>query len=250
MILRADHLSYAYARRPALRDVSFSVKPGDRVALVGPNGAGKSTLLRLLCGALTPSSGAVLLNGRPLHRASLSARASSLAYVAPSAVFGAPLSVRRIIEIGRRVRPPRPGLIDDVIARFDLDDLTDTNAQLLSAGQRQRVSLARACAQLADAEEGVLLADEPTSAMDPRYTRLTFDVFDEISARGVAVVAAIHDLTGAVRFATAGVVLDAEGALIAADSSEDALSTDTLERAFGVDFIRAHTPAGVVVTTR
>lgn len=250
MILRAENLCFSYSQRPALRDVSFTVRAGERVALVGPNGSGKSTLLRLLCGALAPTAGSVRLGDQPLRESSLSQRASKLAYMAPTPVFGAPLSVRRIVELGRRARPPRPGLVGQTLERFELTTLAETNAQLLSAGQRQRVSLARACAQLADADGAALLADEPTSAMDPYFTRLTFEVFGELSARGVAVVAAIHDLTAAARFADAGVVLDSQGSLLTADSSPEALSTDTLERAFGVDFIRVDTPVGDVLTTR
>ncbi len=157
--------------------------------------------------------------------------------------------MRRIIELGRRRRPARPDLISGALERFELTALADRNAQLLSAGQRQRVSLARAWAQLVDSAAGVLIADEPTSAMDPRYTSLAFAALRELSAGGIAVVAAIHDLTSAARFAESALLLGEGGRPLACGSSADALSVERLREAFGVDFIRLDTPAGTVVTT-
>jgi len=250
VILGAHELGFSYtAGATALTNVTLNVRAGERVALVGPNGGGKSTLLRLLCGALTPSAGRVTLDGRPLADVPLARRAALLAYVAPSATFGAPLPVRRIVELGRRRRPARPDLITSALERFELNALSDRNAQLLSSGQRQRVSLARAWAQLSDCDSGVLVADEPTSAMDPRYTRLALAALRELSESGVAVVAALHDLTSAARFADSALVLGEGGRPLACGSSAEALSTERLREAFGVDFLRLDTPAGTVITT-
>jgi len=250
VILCAREVGFSYSRgAPALRDISFGVRAGERVALVGPNGGGKSTLLRVLCGALRATHGEVSLRGRALADVPLAERAGLIAYVAPGATFGAPLAVRRVIELGRRRRPARRDLIDAALERFELSGLAERNAQVLSAGQRQRVSVARAWAQLADCEEGVLIADEPTSAMDPKHAGLAFGALTELSGQGVAVLAAAHDLTRAARFAESALLLGAGGRLLAKGSCESALSTDRLKDAFGVDFVRVETPAGAVLTT-
>ncbi len=247
-ILSTRDLSYAYRRGAlVLSEIDVSIAAGERVALVGPNGAGKSTFCRLLCAVLTPRSGVVELDGTPITSVPLAQRAAQLAYIAPAATFGAPLSVRRVIELSRRQRPAAPELINETLDRFELTDLAERNAQTLSGGQRQRVSLARAWAQLADSGRAILIADEPTSAMDPRYAQLAFAALHDLSSRGVAVLAALHDLSAAARFAESALLLSAEGRPLACGSSENALSTDRLGQAFGVDFVRADTAAGRVL---
>ncbi len=138
-------------------------------------------------------------------------------------------------------------IIDETIERFELGDLADRSVLKLSAGQEQRVSVARAWAQLADADRGVLIADEPTSAMDPRFARLALESLRELAGRGVAVVAVIHDLSAACRFAESAVVLGADGRVISSGSTATALCAERLREAFGIDFVRADTPGGMVI---
>jgi len=103
VILSAHGLGYSYGRGGrALDGVDLEVEAGSRVALVGPNGAGKSTLLRALAGALRPGAGRVELDGRPIERVGLRERAGLLSFVA-SGDRGAPLTARRVIELGRQI---------------------------------------------------------------------------------------------------------------------------------------------------
>ena len=258
VILSARGLSYAYGRsgrrggrRRALDGVDLDVEAGARVALVGPNGAGKSTLLRALAGALRPGSGRVELDGRPIERVPLRERAGLLSFVA-SGDRGAPLTARRVIELGRRRRPAAAVVLEEVAGRLELGGLLERETWSLSAGERQRVSLARALAQVWDAPRGVVLADEPTSAMDPRFVLLSVEALRAASERGIAVAAAMHDLTLARRFATDAVVLEAGegsgGRVLGSGPAGEALSAARLAEAFGVDFVVEETGSGAVVS--
>ena len=250
MTLAADDLTFAYRRgRPAVRGVSLDIPPGVRTALVGPNGAGKSTLCALLVGALVARKGRVTLAGRPLVRTPRHLRAGLLSYMNGAASFGAPLTASHVIALSRRCRPDDPGVIDTVTERLGLGPLMGSPVTELSAGQAQRVSLARAVAQVWDAEGAVLIADEPTSAMDPRFAQRSLDVLSELSSRGVGVLAAMHDLTAAARFASHAVVMADGGTVAHAGPAGEVLTPAHLRGVFGVDFASGQTAGGPVVTT-
>ena len=229
-MLSLRDVSYAYPDgTPALRGASLDLAAGERAALVGPNGSGKSTLCRVAIGALRPTSGRAELGGRPAHALGSRERAGRVAYVSPSARFGSPLTARRVIELG--------GLLETTVWR-------------LSDGERQRVSLARAAAQVWDAGEALLVADEATSAMDPRLTAATLELLLELSDRGVALLTAAHDLTFARRLAQTALVMRSDGSPASCGAAAEAMAPARLREAFGVEFVEARTEAGLVVTTR
>jgi iron complex transport system ATP-binding protein len=232
----------------ALDRVSFSIDCGERVALVGPNGAGKSTLCRLVIGALAPTSGVVEIGGKQASRMRARERAARTAYVASAARFGSPLTVRRVLELSRRLRASGDEAVRAMIERLELGGILEESIWRLSAGQRQRVSLARAAAQVWDSDGAVLVADEATAAMDPRFAVMTLELFQELSERGVAVLTAMHDLSLARRFAQSAIVLGDGGRLLAAGPAEEAMAPARLREAFGIDFFESRTPAGPMVT--
>ena len=248
MIVSARDLSYRYPDGAlALDGVSFDVSRGERVALVGPNGAGKSTLCRVIIGALNPTSGVVEIGGRRGSRLRGRERAARTAYVASAGRFGSPLTVQRVLELSRRLRPDDPGAVASVVDRLELGDLVDASVWRLSAGQRQRVSLARAAAQVWDAEGAILVADEATAAMDPRFAVMAVELFQELSERGVAVLAAVHDLSLARRFATSAVVLDESGRVLVRGPAGESMAPERLREAYGIDFFETSTRVGPVL---
>ena len=250
MSLAAHELWYRYrGGGDVVRGVSLSIGPGERVALIGPNGAGKSTLCRLLVGARRPKSGRVTWDGRPIGSLSRRDRAGAVSFMASSPRFATPLTAGRVVELGRRMRPDAPGVIEEVAERLEVGSLLATPVWELSAGQRQRVSAARALAQVWDAEGAVLVADEPTSAMDPRYARLTFDALHAFCERGGAVVAALHDIAAARVFATRALGLSAGGETAALGPVEEAMGVDRLREVFGVEFEEIPAPDGTVYVT-
>jgi phosphonate transport system ATP-binding protein len=167
-----------WGERVALKDVSMSIESGERVALIGPSGSGKSTLLRLLGGALSPSEGSVLIDGRCLEHFSPSQirqHRASMGVIAQGGCLVPQLSVHRNVTAGRLPYWPWYKTLASLIwslekeethARLDSVGLAERQwdvTSTLSGGQQQRVAIARALA----GHPKVLLADEPTAGLDP-----------------------------------------------------------------------------------
>lgn len=228
---------------PVLRGVTLSLTPGRVCVVIGPNGAGKSTLLRLLLGSLTAKSGEVTLDGAAIDRIAPGARAGRVAYIAQRPELAEDLSVREAVSLGRLHRPRDEAAIDDAMQRMELTSLSHRGVRTLSAGQQQRVGVARAIAQLSGTasvtggKSTVILADEPCSAMDPRFAMLTLSELRREARSGRAVLVVLHDLPLAGRVADDAIVLDETGRAIAQGPASEVLNTDVLRRAFGVEFV-------------
>lgn len=243
MSLDAENLSFAYRPgTPVLRGVSAALEPGAVTAILGPNGSGKSTLLRCLLGLLTPGEGRVTLDGRPVHAIPEPERAGLLAYVpqSPSVAFG--FSVLDIVALGCGPRCPAGRAGEEAMRALEgvgLAERADEPFSELSMGQQQRVVLARAMAQLRGGGAGrALLADEPTSAMDPRHAMRAMGLLRDQAGAGRVVAVVLHDLTAALRFADRALLLDRSGRVAACGPVREALGDTTLERVFGIRFVR------------
>jgi iron complex transport system ATP-binding protein len=241
MSMQIDHLSFAYPRVDVLNDVTVTAAHSRITAVIGPNAAGKSTLLRCMVGAISPQRGCVRIDGRPAHKLSARNIARRIAYVPQRSNVAAAFTVREVVELGRYALPVNRSKVDDAIARLDLSDIVDRPYPTLSVGQQQRVTLARAVAQLS--RDGHLLLDEPTSAMDLLHIRQSVMLLRELAATGVTIVIAMHDLALAASFVDE-VWLLAGGRLISAGSACDVLNADRLASVFGVDFEWIATPLG------
>ncbi|MEV2237008.1 thiol reductant ABC exporter subunit CydD [Micromonospora sp. NPDC049891] len=168
--IRFESVTVAYERTTALRDVSLTIRPGERIAIIGPSGAGKSTLLNLLLGFVSPTDGRVTVGGVDLAGADLDAWRRQVAWVPQRAhLFAASLADN--IRLGTPDATPaaltaavRAAALDEVVTTLPdgLDTLLGERGHGLSSGQRQRVALARAF--LRDAP--VVLLDEPTARLD------------------------------------------------------------------------------------
>lgn len=248
-MLSATGLYFAYPgprsdRGDVVRGVSLDLPPGKVTALLGPNGAGKSTLLRLLLGTLTPTAGSVRLGGDDLSRVPVWRRAAAVAYIGQRSSLAGPMTVRRVVELGRHAVGASDRAIERAMERAGVAQAADRLFETLSAGQQQRVALARAMCQL-DRGDAVatpsplgrtLLADEPVSAMDPRHALEALAMLREVAAQGVAVGVVLHDLTLALRYADLAVLLDETGALVASGAAGEVLRPEVLAPAYGVGF--------------
>ncbi|SIN33286.1 thiol reductant ABC exporter subunit CydD [Micromonospora cremea] len=189
-----ESVTVAYERTTALRDVTLTVRPGERIAIIGPSGAGKSTLLGLLLGFITPTSGRVTVDGVDLATADPDAWRRQLAWVPQRAhLFAASLADN--IRLGARDTPPdalttavRDAALDDVVAGLPdgLETLLGERGHGLSSGQRQRVALARAF--LRDAP--VVLLDEPTARLDTAAEAVVLDATRRLVAGRTALLVA------------------------------------------------------------
>ena len=197
--------------RAVLDGAAMAVAPSELVGLVGPNGAGKTTMLRALAGLQEPDEGSVLLDGRSIGGIEPRALARDLAYLPHGAPCHWPLPVERVVALGRlphlgRFGSPASGDADVIEAALQLSGVAqfrDRPVQTLSSGERARVMIARALAQ----EPRVLLADEPTVALDPYHQLRVLDLLRDRARAGSAVVAVLHDLSLAARFCSRVVLL-------------------------------------------
>jgi ABC-type cobalamin/Fe3+-siderophores transport system ATPase subunit len=235
-VIEAVGLWLERGRRTVLRGADLDLRPGDALALVGPNAAGKSTLLRALAGLLAPVRGEVLLEGRPLPAWSRSAVARRVALVAAEDEAPDRLTVEDRVALGRYPHrgPLAPFTEDDraavsrALCLTEIEHLSRRSLGTLSAGERQLALLARGLAQ----DPVVLLLDEPASHLDVRHQLHLFRVLDEVRARGVAVLAVIHDLQRAA-WATRMALLH-EGRIAAQGSPSEVLESEALGAAFGI----------------
>ncbi len=232
MMLRGERLTVAYGARPVFEGVDFAVLPGRFVALIGPNGGGKSSLLRVLAGVQKPTAGRV-------------SRAGKVALIAPSMDPPGDLTPVDLAAYGlaanRRfwqwtLAPDDEQRIHAALARCNLSERYEDPIASMSAGEVQRAWIAAALATCAD----VLLIDEPTTHLDLRFQIEILKMLRELTRSGVSVVAAVHDLTLAARFAD-DVALLANGAL-AMGPPDEVLEARALSEAYGIAVSTHHHP--------
>ncbi len=236
--LQAQNLSVDLGRRRALEAVDLTLEGGLFTVVIGPNGAGKSTLLRALAGLVRPRSGDVALDGRTVASLTATERARTIAYLPQGGSIAWPLPVADAVALGRLPYGERPGAlppagriaVGTALAAVGLSGFESRPTTELSGGERARVLLARALAT----EAPVLLADEPVTALDPRHQLVVLDVLKARSRAGAVVVAVMHDLALAARFADR-LVLIAEGRVRAEGAPAAVLTPAELARSFGIE---------------
>jgi iron complex transport system ATP-binding protein len=180
-------------------------------------------------------------------------RAKRIAYLPQSGGVSWPLPVRDVVALGRlphgeapdALRPEGERAVAEAVAAVGLLGFEDRPVTELSGGERARALLARALA----VEAPVLLADEPVAALDPRHQLLVLAVLRERARAGATVVAVMHDLALASRFADRMVLLD-QGRLVADGTPVEVLTAARLESVFGIEAVVAGAGEGLTVTAR
>jgi iron complex transport system ATP-binding protein len=239
-MLEARSVSMAIGGATLVDGIDLRVEGGEMVAIAGPNGAGKSTLLRLLSGDLRAVSGEVRLKGRnlqtypprqlALHRAMLSQHVS----------VSFPFTVEEIVHMGAGDlgRATARRLADVALHEVGLHGLRHRKLPTLSGGEQQRAHFARILVQLACGEAahgpGLLLLDEPTSSLDLRHQIELVETARQRAQGGTAVIAVLHDLNLAMRFADRIILLH-RGRLAIDGGPRDAVTAETIRRIFEID---------------
>ena len=234
--LAATEIAILRSGRKVLDSVSLLAAGGEFVALIGPNGAGKTTLLKALAGLEAPAKGHVTINGAEAHALAPRRRARLVSYLPQAREVAWAITAEAVVALGRfaygtpqRLSPGDRAAVDRALAATDAEIFRVRTMPTLSGGEHARVHLARALA----AETPLLLADEPTAALDPRHANAIMGALAAKAEAGGLVIAALHDLRLAQRFCTRTVVLDL-GAVIADDAPGNALTPALLHKVFGV----------------
>ncbi|WP_428606062.1 ABC transporter ATP-binding protein [Sedimenticola sp.] len=235
--LHGNNLAVSLGGVTILKGVDFNLQAGEMLGLIGPNGAGKTTLLRLLAGLLPPLSGNLFWEGTDYLKQAPRERAKRLSYLAQSGTAHWPMSVERLVALGRlphlsdwqQPGPTDEVLIEQTMAETDLTAFRTRQFNTLSGGERSRVLLARALV----AEPDVLLADEPVAALDLAHQIEVMSLLQCYCQKGGAVVVVLHDLRLAAHYCHRLMLLVA-GKTLAEGVPETVLTEANMAHAFGV----------------
>ena len=205
-ILSLNNLYAGYGQTEILHNLSIYIDPNEIVAIIGPNGAGKSTAMKSVLGLLNITGGTITLNGDEItHTPAAEVVRLGISYVPETQNVFVNLSVQENLEMGAWTRPQGiPDRVDKMFALFpDLAEKRKQAAGSLSGGQRKMVAMARAL--MVDAK--LLLLDEPTAGLSPRYRGKIFSTIRKIKSNGVPVLIVEQNAKKALAVADRGYVL-------------------------------------------
>ena len=222
-----------------IRDISFTVAPGQIVTLIGPNGCGKTTLLKTLTGNLRKRGGVVFLDGTDREALTPSDVAKRMSVVMTYKVQGNLMTCKEVVEIGRYPYTGKFGILskeDDRIVEEAMQwtDVSDIKEQLfenLSDGQKQRVLLARAICQ----QPGILVLDEPTSYLDLKHKlQLLQKLTAYARSNQVAVLLSLHELEIA-RSISDTVVAMGDGKVLRIGTPDEVFCEDFIRKLYHIE---------------
>jgi len=234
-----------------LRGVGLDVPASGVLGILGPNGSGKTTLLRILAGTRHPDRGSVALDGTPLAQLSRAALAARMAVVPQETQIAFDYTVAEVAMMGRYPHlgvfeiegPSDIAIVEDALASTGTKHLQDRPFATLSGGEKQRVVIAGALAQIADGA-GYLLLDEPTASLDLGYQLEIVSLVKRLhDDRGVGIVISTHDL-GLAASLCDRIALIRDGVIVAIGATDAVLTPDNIRAVYGVDAEILRHPSG------
>nr|WP_269810951.1 ABC transporter ATP-binding protein [Kineosporia rhizophila] len=233
-----ENVTLGYGGPAVVRDLTLAVPEGEFTAVIGPNGCGKSTVLKALARTLRPTSGRVELDGHELRSLRPKAVARRVAALPQHPIAPESLRVRDLVARGRHPYhsllrqwlPGDAGIVSDAMTATGVTAYADRLLTDLSGGQRQRVWIAMVLAQ----QTQYVLLDEPTSFLDLAHQVELLHLCQDMRADGRTVLAVLHDINQAARYASHLVVMS-DGEVVASGAPADVLSEQLVRDVFGVD---------------
>jgi len=237
-ILKVSNLSFSWKNNHVLKDIDFSCRTGELIAILGVNGAGKSTLLKCMNKILKPQTGIVEIDSKNINDYSIIELAKSISYVPQSVMTNFSMDVFDVVMLGRRphiswrISDEDRDKVSKTLQIFDLEDFAFRRFDQLSGGERQRVIVAKAVAQ----NPSLFLFDEPTSDLDLKNqieVMKRIRELIEMKNEKISALVAVHDINLACRFADRILLLH-EGKIKAFDTPESVLNEQNIAEVFGV----------------
>lgn len=237
MRIKIDGMEFGYSSVPVLKDIVLDLEGPQFVTIIGPNGVGKSTLIHCMNKVLKPSKGTVLVNDQDVSDMKLKDIAKIIGYVPYTSSDTFPLSVVDTVLMGRsphtgwKPKEADLNIVYNVLKLLDIDDLAMRPFNELSAGQHQRVMLARGLAQ----DPQILLLDEPTSNLDIRHQLEVTRLLRDLSrTQDLLVVMISHDINISAKFSDRMILLK-EGTIFATGTPDEVITEDNIREAYGVE---------------
>ena len=243
--LQAQSLTLRYDQRMVSQDLSVAIPDLSFTVIVGPNACGKSTMLHALARLIAPVEGEVMLDGHSISDLPVKEVARRLGLLPQSSSAPDGITVADLVARGRFPHQSflRQWSRDDERAVWEamtatrVDDLADRHVGELSGGQLQRVWIALVLAQ----ETGIILLDEPTTYLDIAHQIEVLDLLAELNARGRTIVAVLHDLNQACRYATHLIAMK-DGAIVAQGAPATIISDELVHAVFGLSCVVIEDP--------
>lgn len=248
--LWTENITVKYDDRIISQNLSVKIPEGSFTVIVGPNACGKSTLLRTLSNILKPSIGQVLLDGKKITKYKSKEVARKLGLLPQSSTAPDGITVANLIAHGRY---PYQNLIQQwtdadenaVLSAMEVTNTSELSHRFvdeLSGGQRQRVWVAMVLAQ----QTPLLLLDEPTTYLDIAHQIELLELFKDLNEQGNTLVAVLHDLNHAARYAT-HIIAMKDGEIIAQGDPREIVTAQLVQEVFGlkcliIDDPVSHTP--------
>ncbi len=242
-MLKAENISYQINNKTLLNNVSVEFKTGETALIVGANGAGKSTLIKILSNEVSPTSGKVYLNNKPIENYQTLELAKIRAVLSQSNEIAFPLLANEVVMMGRYPHfENKPSATDTSICEqamelFDIAKFKDRNFLTLSGGEKQRVHFARIASQIWNnntTETKLLFLDEPLTFLDIRFQLDFMNTLKKlIKQQNMIIIGVLHDLNLAIKYADKILLLD-NGNLLKYGSPKEVLTSENIEKTFKI----------------
>ena len=231
-ILEVRHLSKAFGSHQVLKDIDFTVRPGDVTSIIGASGSGKSTLLRCINLLETPTGGQILFHGQDMTGRGVNASRyrSKMGMVFQSFNLFNNMTVLENCMVGqvKVLKKSKEEARENAMKYLDqvgMAPYIHAKPRQISGGQKQRVAIARALAM----EPEVLLFDEPTSALDPEMVGEVLSVMQDLAQNGMTMLVVTHEMAFA-RDVSTHVVFMADGIICEEGKPEEVLAAPKQQR--------------------
>ncbi|MFX1558240.1 MAG: ABC transporter ATP-binding protein [Promethearchaeota archaeon] len=240
MSIECKEISFKYAEKLILEDLSINFGKGHLYGIIGPNGSGKTTFLKLLSGILKSTYGKVVIDNFDIKKLSPREIAKKISVVNQSSPINFDFSVREIVLMGRYAHVGRfsressedKRIINEIFDKFDLYKIEYRNFNELSGGEQQKVIIAKAIAQ----KSKIILLDEPTNHLDLNYKIEFMEMLKQYVNDGIIIIIVLHDLNLAAQFCDKIILLN-NGKIQGFGSVEEIITRDNIKSIYQIDVI-------------